>query len=77
MALGGLSKVEADKKDVFWEGLWRCLAFFTAVVKALHSIHCEAPPQISPQKSKHKQTTWVIGGAVCPAGKCLKTQNVH
>ena len=32
-------------------GLWRCLA---AVVKALHSIHCEAPPKIGLQKSKHK-----------------------
>ena len=50
----GLSKVEADKRDVFWEGLWRCLAFFTAAVKVLHSIHCEAPPQNSLQKSKHK-----------------------
>ena len=27
--LWGLSKVEADKRDVCWEGLWRCLAFFT------------------------------------------------
>ena len=49
----GLSKVEADRTVVFWQGLWRCLAFFTAVVKVLHSIHCEVPPQISPQKSKH------------------------
>ena len=30
--LWGLSKVEADGTDVFWQGLWSCLAFFTAVV---------------------------------------------
>ena len=71
-------------------GLWKCLAFFTAAVKALHSIHCEAPPQISPQspnirlewnglfmQRKNLSSIRVIGGTVWPSGKYLKTQNVH